>query len=161
GETSYDAGVPVYAGQHLTLTVGILESDPIGGDDMGYVSAPGDEAHGWGIGTFTTDSTGSDDHLTDFPLTYEIRGTPLPDLLNRGINIVQSADGKFCGVTVQTIGDQPAPSVPIAVRADGALVRAPRLGPLDAGQSISHCVLRTELPAGETMLSFTVDEQRE
>jgi subtilase family serine protease len=41
------------------------------------------------------------------------------------------------------------------------LVRAPILTALEVGQTTEHCVLRSELPARQHHLSFTVDEGRQ
>jgi hypothetical protein len=137
------------------------DQDFVDGDDMGTIDASLTEANGWDIGTHTARSIHGDGSPGDYSATWEIRRAPLPDLMNRGIRLLQTADGQFYCVTVQNIGEQSAEAVPLAVRADGVLVRAPTFGPLDVGQSVDHCVLRTELPAGEHLLSFTVDQQRQ
>lgn len=161
GEASVEAGVPVYAGQRYEFMVRIIESDLFGGNDMGLVVAPVDEERGWGIGTFTVLSDDSDDYLQDFALTYEIRPAPLPDLLNRGIRLIDSGDKQFYCVTVMNVGERPTGLVPLAVRADGVLVRALRLPALDVNQTTEHCAIRSELPVRQHQLSFTVDEGRQ
>jgi subtilase family serine protease len=51
--------------------------------------------------------------------------------------------------------------VTLAVRADGALLRAPILPVLATNQITEHCVLRAELPAQQHQLSFAVDEPQQ
>jgi CARDB protein len=162
GGTTPEGGIPVYAGQHYIFTSDMFDRDPASAfDTMGDIWVHVDEAHNWGIGTHTVRSIQENGSPGDYELTFEIRKAPLPDLMNRGIRLLQTADGPFYCVTIQNVGEQPAAAVPLAVRADGALVRAPTLGPLDVGQTTEHCVLRSELPAGQHQLSFTVDEARQ
>jgi hypothetical protein len=162
GGTSPEGGIPVYAGQHYIFTADMFDRDPAYAfDTMGDIFVHVDEEHNWGIGTHTVRSIQENGDPGDYELTFEIRRAPLPELLNRGIHIVDAGDGLFYCVTVQNVGERPSGLIPLAVRADGALVRATTLPALDEGQTTEHCVIRSELPARQHQLSFMVDEARQ
>jgi hypothetical protein len=160
-----EAGMPVYAGRSYTLFFSMSDADFVSVDWMGSVHVPVNEGNGWSIGTFTTRSVSVETDTSGDPgnyaVTWEIRKTPLPDLVNRGIRLIDAGDGQFYCVTVQNIGERPSGPAPLAVRADGTLVRATTVSALEPLQTIEHCVLRSELPARQHHLSFMVDEERQ
>lgn len=160
-----EAGMPVYAGRSYTFDFHVQDTDFVDGNRMGSVYVPVNERNGWSIGTFTTRSVsfekGAYGDPGNYAVTWEIRKTPLPDLVNRGIRLIESSDGQFYCVTVQNVGERPSALVPLAIQADGVILRAPTLPALDVGQTTEHCVLRSELPARQHHLSFMIDEGRQ
>jgi hypothetical protein len=157
------AGVPVYPGQHYLFLANMFDNDvAVNGDNMGSIVAHVDEEHGWGVGTFTVRSLHIDEGTPgDYDLTFEIRPTPLPDLRINGVRQFESDGGQFYCAAMENIGERPSQLVTLAVRADGALLRAPTLPALAMNQITEHCVLRSELPAQQHQLSFAVDEPRQ
>jgi hypothetical protein len=103
-------GFAVHAGRNYLLEINAFERDPGGGDFMGGIQRDVNESNGWGIGLHTLEPAGffADTSLPntgilcagcggiivgDYLVTYEIRRTPLPDLVPTAIRVVKEAGG--------------------------------------------------------------------
>ena len=163
GGATAEAGIPVYAGRKYDIFFEMVDRDPFDATErMGIVTAHLDEARNWAVGTYTVRSLHEvDSSPGDYTVTFEIRRTPLPDLTIRTLREINAGDGQFFCAVISNIGDQLSPPAPLAIRANGVLVRAVTLSALDAGQTTEHCAIRTELPAAEHQLRFIVDEGRQ
>lgn len=168
-------GFPVYAGETYQLAISGVDKDPIFDDQLGVLMVDINEQKGWGIGSRTERGTvglgwtwgvfygegpGFGRGPAYFSVEYEIRRVPLPDFEPR-IILRDTGDGQFYCVEVRNVGERPSGLFQVAVRTDGTLLRAPTLPALAVSATTEHCVLRSELPAGEHLLSFRVDEARQ
>jgi hypothetical protein len=112
GESSAEAGIPIYPGDDKEFRLSVFEDDPIGGDDMGTVYGSLWQSTNWDLGTHTVGSDVTSDRGTygppDFELTWEVRRAPLPDLHVREFHLMSTGDDRFfCGL-VENIGERPS-----------------------------------------------------
>jgi CARDB protein len=179
---SPDAGIPVFADQRYGLALMGTEQDPVIDDDMGTLLLSLTADNKWSIGpavatpsksvsdptrcfpipydcSFEATSPGS--FVADYSVNYEIRRMPLPDLVP-SIRQINGDNGQvfYCG-RVANLGERASAAFQLAVRADLSLVKVMDFPGLDAEASTERCILRSELPSGQFMLSFRADEARQ
>jgi hypothetical protein len=163
-ETSYTRGFAVYDGFYYVLQFKIFEQDGDSlVDSLGPVSHAGDTGErGLGIGTFTKKSgIGSDAHVGDYTITYEIRPAPLPDLRTHSIKInalVGTTRKLVCmGVTNHEIYDADAFEAVLTI--DGAVPPGGRAsaGYLKGGTSGDLCVEVALPTSGQYKLGAIAD----
>jgi hypothetical protein len=161
---SDEAGIPVYAGKRYQFGVLGWENDvgPFDFDTLGYLSADIDESNGWGVGTYTRTSVENDDgNPGSFEMTFEIRRTPLPDLVPGAIRSLNLDDGRpvVCP-SVTNRGERDAGPFRMELGVDVAPVPGQTFGitSLAVGEVLEHCFL---VPAGQHRYTVTLDPTRQ
>lgn len=160
---SAGAGIAVHSGEVLGVSFFAEEDDPtipfLPVDFVhGRLPVPDlvlREQNGWSLGRHAV-------RLTDgfnIEVAYEVRRSPLPDLSPIGPRLVDDGGSPLLCVVMQNLGELASEPFQLTVRADGALVRNAGIAALDTGQTSDLCVRRSDLPARQHVLSFTVDEQ--
>ena len=167
GETTAEAGMPVYAGQSYLFIASIVERDVVGSDGMGKVVTPLDSQNNWGLGTYyeasdETNTSANGVHYSDFYITYDIRRASLPDIRVRGFQTINlDKGGQAICAQFENVGERPSGPVPLMLRVNGAPFRASAVPALEIDRTTQNCVLRSDLPATEHSLGFFIDEQRQ
>jgi hypothetical protein len=160
-----DAGLSVYAGQQFVFLTELWDrTTPEYGvaTPLGFTAVMVDEAHNWGIGTFTMRSKPTDESEGEYEVTFEIRQTPLPDLQVYNFQVAGlPGSGQYdCG-QIYNSGQKASGPVPLTLRTEGVVLETTTLDTIDAGDSTWHCILRSDLPARKHFLVFSVDEARQ
>ncbi|MBX5490312.1 MAG: hypothetical protein IRZ14_04070 [Chloroflexi bacterium] len=159
---SSDAGIGVRAGEVLALRLGASESDPL--PDMGFehgVAPAADlvlrERDGWSVGRHSQRLRYGGFDIT---VVYEVRRTPLPDLVPHNLRQFALDDGRpvVCPSALNQ-GQRPSGPFQIALQVDGAV---PTWGtfpmPALAVSEVSeHCFLVDTLPPGPHRFVVLVD----
>jgi hypothetical protein len=155
---SKDTGIGVVDDMRYLMHFEINEKDlgSLDWDHLGSVDLLLDASNNWGLGPHTDSSSAG-----DYAITYQIRRTPLPDLIARGIRQIGDGDQAFYCIAVQNLGERPSGQFPITVLVNSDVLRTvDPMAPLEPGETSEHCAYRPELPAGEHMLTFAVDQAR-
>ncbi|MFN8636477.1 MAG: CARDB domain-containing protein [Chloroflexota bacterium] len=163
GAATIAAGLPVYDSHTYRLFIRLQYTTTIELVDhvIGTVDLPISKDNNWGIGTYTSGSNPGQDDANKFLVSWEIRRTPLPDLVVKSI-YVQDATGtpSICG-DIRNVGQQAAPPAELTLSTEGTVVERFRLPALDVGWSYPHCVKRSDLPAKKHNIVFSIDDLRE
>jgi hypothetical protein len=161
---SDEAGIPVQAGKRYQFGVLGWENDagPFDFDTLGYFSLDIEESNGWGVGSYTRPGVMNDDGKPgDFEMTFEVRRTPLSDLVPASIRGQLLDDGRpvVCA-TVANTGERESVPFQMVLRADGADVPGGTFGApgLAVGEPFAHCFL---VAAGQHRYALSVDESRQ
>jgi hypothetical protein len=159
-----ETGIPLHVGKRYQLGVLGWENDvgPFDFDTLGYFSVDLDESNGWGVGTYTRTSVENDDGKPgDFEMTFDVRPTPLPDLVPQSLQGRLLDDGRPIVCTlVANLGEQESSGFQMVLRADGADIPNGTFGGsmLAVGETLSHCFL---VPAGQHRYTLSVDESHQ
>ncbi|HEX3245630.1 MAG TPA: CARDB domain-containing protein [Chloroflexota bacterium] len=160
---SDETGIPLHVGKHYQFGVLGWENDvgPFDFDTLGYFSVDLDESNGWGTGSDTRIGFQNDGTPGDFEMTFEIRRTPLPDLVPQSIQGQLLDDGRPIVCTlVANVGEQDSGDFQMVLRADGADIPSGTFGGprLAVGEKLSHCFL---VAAGQHRYTLSVDESHQ
>jgi hypothetical protein len=174
-------GIAVYAGKNYLLEMTAFERDPGGGDFMGGIQRDINEANGWGVGMYTLEPAGHFPDTSvpstgplcagcgsiivgDYLVTYEIRRTPLPDLIPTAIRVVKEAGGSDDRVCLGAKNAGQAASGPFRLnlyvdnsQPPNGSVEAAGLAP---GASNETCIQTTFPASGLHQMSLIVDQFR-
>jgi hypothetical protein len=163
---SDEAGIPLHAGRRYQFGVLGWENDvgPFDFDTLGYLSVDLEESNNWGVGTYTRPSVeNADGKPGDFEITFEIRRTPLPDLVPHHVIPRKLDDGRdiACASALNRGEAQSAP-FSMVLTVDGTEPPQGRftmygLKPAEVGE---HCFLTGPLTAGNHELGLAVDVER-
>jgi len=155
---SEETGIGVVDDMRYFLHFEINEKDVSGldWDALGSVDLLLDASNNWGLGAHTDNSSAG-----DYAINYQIRRTPLPDLVARGIRQIGEGDQAFYCIGIQNLGERPSAQFPVTVLVNGQVLRTvDPMSALEPGETSEHCAYRPELPANEHMLTFVVDASR-
>lgn len=163
---SSDAGIAVHAGEVLALRLGATERDPLPDLSWEHGVAPAAdlvlrERDGWSVGRH---SQRLRDGGFDITVVYEVRRTPLSDLVPHNLRQFALDDGRpvVCP-SVLNQGQRPAGPFQLALQVDGAVPAWGTfpLSGLAVAEVIEHCFLVDTLPPGPHRFAILVDPSRQ
>ncbi|HLH25240.1 MAG TPA: CARDB domain-containing protein [Chloroflexota bacterium] len=166
---SAEAGIALHSGEVLSLSFRASESDPtipfLPVDFEHGVLPRSDlvlrESGGWSVGRH---SKRMQDGEFDITVYYEVRRTPLPDLVPHNLRQFNLDDGRpvVCASALNQ-GERPSGPFQMALHVDGAV---PSWGTFQAAalavsEVTDHCFLVDALPPGPHRFALSVDEPRQ
>jgi CARDB len=87
---------------------------------------------------------------------------PLPDLAIRTVQQIHGDNGEwFYCPQVTNYGQRPSGGFALESRAGQTILRNIAMPALEIGQTAGNCILRSEIPQGQTKLSFRIDGTRQ
>ena len=161
------AGIPVFAGRQYVFATFILESDSLtASENLGAVKIDVNEANGWGIGSGEVRSVQANGKAGDYAVTYEIRRTPLPDLVPTAFRVAAEAgrpggDAQICWTT-ENRGPLASEPFQVVVEFGGAeqTVLTTGASELGAGETREQCTSQRLPEPGTHPVTVTIDPER-